>query len=82
MLILTSNFGYVTVVVRHVGGIGLGFRNYRSILEETRWLGCWLIYVVICVLRNTLTGSKILVPMCRNTVVGTSGKVFPFVVDS
>jgi hypothetical protein len=41
--------------VRKTCGIGLFYRNYRSLLEETGWLGCWLHQ---CVLRNMLAGSK------------------------
>jgi len=28
-------------------GIGLFYRNYRSLLEETRWLDCWLASVCL-----------------------------------
>ena len=33
--------------MRKACGIGLLYRNYRCLLEETRWLGCWLIYVCL-----------------------------------
>jgi hypothetical protein len=28
-------------------GIGLFYRNYRSLVEETRWLGCWIASVCL-----------------------------------
>ena len=40
--------------------------NYRSLLEETRWLGVTL---ALCVLRNTLAGSKNSASMCQNGAV-------------
>ena len=52
--------------VRKTCGIGLFYRNYRSLLEETGWLGCWLHQ---CVLRNTLAGSKKVVSISRNNTV-------------
>ena len=52
--------------VRKTCGIGLLYRNYRSLLEETGWLGCWLHQ---CVLRNTLAGSKKVVSISRTTTV-------------
>ena len=52
------------------------YRNDRSLLEETRWLGFWLIsvcletrWLVQSVLRNTLAGSKIVVSICRTPSV-------------
>ena len=40
--------------------------KYRSLLEETRWLG---VALALCVLTNTLAGSKIVVSVSRNTTV-------------
>ena len=39
-------------------GIGLFYRNYRSLLEETRWLDCWL--ASVC-LETRWLGSKTVV---------------------
>ena len=33
--------------MRKICVISLFYRYYRSLLEETRWLGCWLIYVCL-----------------------------------
>ena len=33
--------------MRKTCGVGRCYRDYRSLLEETRWLGCWLLFVCL-----------------------------------
>ena len=58
--------------VRKSCGIGLFYKNCRSLLQETGWLVSDFISVCLetrCVLRNTLAGSKKVGSMSRNTTV-------------
>jgi hypothetical protein len=61
--LLTMCFRYPLAGFWKTCGIGLFYRNYRSLLEETCWLDCWLDRV----LRNTLAGSYLprRRPVCR-----------------
>jgi hypothetical protein len=66
--ILASCFRNPLMGVRETCGIGLFYRNCRSLSPETGWLGCWLHQ---CVLKKSLAGSKNVVSNCRiRTVEG------------